>query len=83
MFSRRFVGSEQNIGIGRGLALAVAEARTAHVLFLEDDWVLAKSDVVLRALMGGALELLSKGVADAVRLKSDELTPQQQQHCKY
>jgi len=76
----RLVGADCNIGIGRALFELVSRSRTRHFLFLEDDWILPFSSNIWQPVMDGAIELISEGTADVVRLKSDQLSPQSEHH---
>jgi len=72
----RIMGASGNVGIGRAMWEVVHAARTRHVIFLEDDWVLPVTAVTWAPVITSALTLITRRLADVVRLKSDEHSPQ-------
>lgn len=65
----RYIGLQENIGIGKGMKMLAENAASENILFLEHDWELIEDNETVFLRLKSGLELLNNGF-DVVRYRS-------------
>lgn len=65
----KYIGLEENIGIGNGMKMLVENAANENILFLEHDWELIENKEITFSSLKSGLNLLNRGY-DVVRYRS-------------
>ncbi|MFP3832292.1 hypothetical protein [Chryseobacterium sp. SIMBA_028] len=67
----RYIGLQDNIGIGKGMKMLAENAICDNILFLEHDWELIEDQKTVFTQLNGGLEMLDSGF-DVIRYRSRE-----------
>ena len=67
-YNLRYIGLDNNVGIGKGFVMLCQQAKNPHVLLLEHDWELIEDAVSTRIRLKASLDMLL-GDTDVVRLR--------------
>lgn len=67
----RYIGLQDNIGIGKGMKMLAENAVCDNILFLEHDWELIEDQKTVFTQLNGGLEMLDSGF-DVIRYRSRE-----------
>ena len=68
-FGVKYIGLQENIGIGKGIETLAKNATFENILFLENDWQLIENNDTTSIRLASGLDLLEKGF-DVVRYRS-------------
>lgn len=68
-FGVKYIGLNENIGIGKGIIKLIENAKYENFLFLEHDWELVENEQILQDRLKSGLNLLDEGY-DVVRYRS-------------
>ncbi|WP_123945037.1 hypothetical protein [Chryseobacterium sp. G0186] len=67
----RYIGLQDNIGIGKGMKMLAENAVCENILFLEHDWELIEDQNTVFTRLAGGLKMLDNGF-DVIRYRSRE-----------
>lgn len=60
-FGVKYIGLDENIGIGKAFIKLAQNSQTDNILLLEHDWLLSENEVTVYIRLKSGLELLNKG----------------------
>lgn len=65
----RYIGLDENIGIGKGMKLLAENASSENILFLEHDWELIEDQATTLSQLKSGIQLLDQGF-DVIRYRN-------------
>lgn len=68
-YNIKFIGLNENIGIGKGISKLIDSAKHDYILFLENDWELIENTEETQSQLNSGLQMLNSGF-DIIRYRS-------------